>query len=283
MDMSDKTVLVTGATSGIGFAAASQLASMGARVILVGRNETKGDLAKKKILSSTPQAVLRFFRADLSYQQDIKILVEQLISSEPKLDILINNAGAFFQTRQESKEGLEMTFALNHMGYFVLTNGLLDMLETSVDSRIINVASNAHFGAALDFADLQMEKKYRGWKAYQRSKLANILFTNELARRLKPKKVSVNALHPGFVRTNFGNNNSFVFRWGMRVAMFLKAISVEKGAETLVYLASDPSLDGVSGTYFANCKKISSSTEARENVASERLWRKSEELTLRPL
>jgi len=282
MDMSDKTVLVTGATSGIGFAAASQLASMGARVILVGRNETKGDLAKKKILSSTPQAVLRFFRADLSYQQDIKILVEQLISSEPKLDILINNAGAFFQTRQESKEGLEMTFALNHMGYFVLTNGLLDMLETSVDSRIINVASNAHFGAALDFADLQMEKKYRGWKAYQRSKLANILFTNELARRLKPKKVSVNALHPGFVRTNFGNNNSFVFRWGMRVAMFLKAISVEKGAETLVYLASDPSLDGVSGTYFANCKKISSSTEARENVASERLWRKSEELTLRP-
>jgi len=282
MDMSDKTVLVTGATSGIGFVAASQLASMGARVILVGRNETKGDLAKKKILSSTPQAVLRFFRADLSYQQDIKILVEQLISSEPKLDILINNAGAFFQTRQESKEGLEMTFALNHMGYFVLTNGLLDMLETSVDSRIINVASNAHFGAALDFADLQMEKKYRGWKAYQRSKLANILFTNELARRLKPKKVSVNALHPGFVRTNFGNNNSFVFRWGMRVAMFLKAISVEKGAETLVYLASDPSLDGVSGTYFANCKKISSSTEARENVASERLWRKSEELTLRP-
>ena len=282
MDMSDKTVLVTGATSGIGFAAASQLASMGARVILVGRNETKGDLAKKKILSSTPQAVLRFYRADLYYQQDIKILVEQLISSEPKLDILINNAGAFFQTRQESKEGLEMTFALNHMGYFVLTNGLLDMLETSVDSRIINVASNAHFGAALDFADLQMEKKYRGWKAYQRSKLANILFTNELARRLKPKKVSVNALHPGFVRTNFGNNNSFVFRWGMRVAMFLKAISVEKGAETLVYLASDPSLDGVSGTYFANCKKISSSTEARENVASERLWRKSEELTLRP-
>ena len=194
MDLSDKTILVTGATSGIGFVAASQLASMGARVILVGRNESKGELALKKILSSTPQADLKFFCADLSYQQNIKVLVEQLVCSEPKLDVLINNAGAFFQKRLESKEGLEMTFALNHMGYFVLTNGLLNMLESSADSRIINVASNAHFGAALDFTDLQMAEKYRGWVAYKRSKLANILFTNELARRLKSKNVSAETL-----------------------------------------------------------------------------------------
>ena len=281
MDMSKKTVLVTGATSGIGFVAASQLAAMGARVILVGRNERKGDSAIKNILNSTPQAILRYFSADLSCQQDIIILAKEIIRSEPRLDILINNAGAFFQKREVSKEGLEQTFALNHMGYFVLTNRLLDLLENSVGSRIINVASNAHFGAALDFTDLQMEEKYRGWVAYQRSKLANILFTNELARRLSSKKIYVNALHPGFVRTNFGNNNSFFFRWGMRTAMFLKAISVKKGAETLIYLASASSLDGVSGAYFANCKEIKSSAEAREKVASERLWEKSEEFTVR--
>ena len=268
--------MVTGATDGIGLVTAQKLAERGARVLVVGRNDGKGTAALATIRKVAPAADLAFYRADLSHQADIRRMALQVREAEPQLDVLVNNAGAFFAQRRESADGIEMTFALNHLGYFLLTLQLLDLLRAAQAARVVNVASRAHVGARLDFDDLQGKQHYRGWLAYQRSKLANIMFTRALARRLKGSRIAANALHPGFVRSNFGNDNSAIVRVGLRAAMSVAAIGVEDGARTSLYLADSPEVEGKSGGYYAKCAETQPTLAARDDVAGERLWQISE-------
>jgi retinol dehydrogenase 12 len=277
--MDGKTVIVTGATGGIGLVTARELAAAGARVLIVGRNEQKGAQALTEIKAKVPGADLAFHRADLSRMDEIRRLTRNVLETEAKLDVLVNNAGAFFRNRYETADGYEMTFALNHLSYFLLTWQMLDLLRAAPTARVVNVASRAHFGATLDFDDLQMRHGYRGWVAYQRSKLANILFTRALARRLEGSSITTNALHPGFVRSNFGSNNSLPFKLALRSAMAVMAISVEDGAKTSVYLASSPDVEGKSGGYYDNkCTEAKPSAAALDDGVGERLWRESEAL-----
>jgi NAD(P)-dependent dehydrogenase (short-subunit alcohol dehydrogenase family) len=192
--------------------------------------------------------------------------------------VLVNNAGAMFTSRGVTADGLERTFALNHMGYFVLADRLRDRLAAAAPARIVNVASEAHRGNTLDFADLQSTRNYRGFRVYGRSKLANILFTRELARRLAGSGVTANCLHPGFVATRFGDNNGGVFRLGLGFAKSFFALSPEQGAETMVYLASSPEVEGVSGGYFDKCRQRSPSSAAQDDGAARRLWEESAKL-----
>ena len=194
--------------------------------------------------------------------------------------MLLNNAGAMFWKRSESADGIEKTFALNHLSYFVLTNLLLPLLRNSAPARIVNVASDAHKGAVINFDDIQFKEKYSGWKAYQQSKLANIMFTYELARRIQGSGVTANALHPGFVRTNFLEVfNDAPAGWLIRSVANVIALSPEKGARTSIYLASSPEVEGVSGRYFVKEKPVVSSPQSRDQAAWERLWRLSVEMT----
>jgi NAD(P)-dependent dehydrogenase (short-subunit alcohol dehydrogenase family) len=192
--------------------------------------------------------------------------------------VLLNNAGAFFAERVVIEDGLEQTFALNHMGYFRLTALLRERLIASAPARIVNVASEAHRNASLDFDDLQTARGYNGWKAYQRSKLANILFTRELARRLAGTGVTANCLHPGFVKTSFGDNNRGFWGIGIRLGKLFAAISIPRGAETPVYLASAPEIEGVTGKYFDKCRVREPNAAARNDADAERLWKESERL-----
>jgi retinol dehydrogenase-12 len=191
---------------------------------------------------------------------------------------LVNNAGALFSRRQLSRDDIEMTFALNHLAYFLLTHLLLDPLKASASARIVNVSSEAHRGARLDFADLQGQHSYSGWRAYARSKLANILFTYELARRLEGTGVTANALHPGFVATSFGRNNRNITGLFFRIAQ-LAAISPEEGAKTIIHLASSPEVQDITGRYFVKQKAVRSSQVSYDRAAAERLWKVSAELT----
>jgi NAD(P)-dependent dehydrogenase (short-subunit alcohol dehydrogenase family) len=204
--------------------------------------------------------------------------VPELLAAAPRIDVLLNNAGAFFAQRVVIEDGLEQTFALNHMGYFRLTALLRERLAASAPSRIVNVASEAHRNASLDFEDLQTARGYNGWKAYQRSKLANILFTRELARRLAGTGVTANCLHPGFVKTSFGDNNRGFWGIGIRLGKLFAAISVPRGAETPVYLASAPEVEGVTGKYFDKCREREPNAAARNDADAERLWKESERL-----
>jgi NAD(P)-dependent dehydrogenase (short-subunit alcohol dehydrogenase family) len=216
--------------------------------------------------------------ADLSRRDEIARLVPALLVAAPRIDVLLNNAGAFFAQRTEVEHGLEQTFALNHLGYFRLTALLRERLIVSAPSRIVNVASEAHRHAALDFGDLQTAHGYSGWKAYQRSKLANILFTRELARRLAGTGVTANCLHPGFVKTSFGDNNRGFWGLGIRLAKRLTAISVPSGAETSVYVASAPEVEGITGKYFDKCREREPNAAARNDADAQRLWDISERL-----
>ncbi|HEX3972619.1 MAG TPA: SDR family NAD(P)-dependent oxidoreductase, partial [Stellaceae bacterium] len=197
--MKGKTVVITGATDGIGLEAAAGLGALGARLVLVGRNRAKGEVVLEALRQRVPGIIAEIHCADLSRRDEIKRLVPELLAAAPRIDVLLNNAGAFFAERVVVEDGLEQTFALNHLGYFRLTALLRERLIASAPSRIVNVASEAHRNASLDFDDLQTSRGYNGWKAYQRSKLANILFTRELARRLARTGVTANCLHPGFV------------------------------------------------------------------------------------
>ncbi|HMK67523.1 MAG TPA: SDR family NAD(P)-dependent oxidoreductase, partial [Stellaceae bacterium] len=205
-------------------------------------------------------------------------LGRELAAAYPRIDVLINNAGALFQHRAVTEDGIERTFALNHLAYFVLTRELRECLASN--ARVVSVASGAHVGAALDFDDLNLERGYSGWKAYRRSKLANILFTRELARRLGGTGITANCLHPGFVASRFGDNNRGLFRFGIDVAKRLTARTPEKGAETLVHLASAPDLGDISGEYFFDLKPVTPSAAARDDAAARRLWELSERLAL---
>jgi NAD(P)-dependent dehydrogenase (short-subunit alcohol dehydrogenase family) len=273
-----KTVVITGATDGIGLEAAAGLGALGARLVLVGRNRAKGEVVIGALRQRVPGIQAEMHYADLARGDEIKRLAPELLAAAPRIDVLLNNAGAFFANRVVTGEGLEQTFALNHMGYFRLTALLRERLIASAPARIVNVASEAHRNASLDFADLQTTQGYNGWKAYQRSKLANILFTRELARRLAGTGVTANCLHPGFVKTSFGDNNRGFWGIGIRLGKLFAAISVPRGAETPVYVASAPAIEGVTGKYFDKCREREPNAAARNDKDAARLWRESERL-----
>jgi len=276
--MQDKVCLVTGATAGIGLVTARELARKGARVMLVGRSREKCARAVEEIKAQTGASAVDPLVADLSSQADIRRLAEEVRSRTPRLDVLVNNAGGIFLKRQESAQGIEMTFALNHLSYFLLTNLLLPLLKQSAPARIVSVASDAHKGVSLVFDDLEGKKQFGGWRAYQRSKLANILFTYELARRLEGKGVTANTLHPGFVRTTIFREPGPI-GWLLRRAADVIALSPEAGAKTSIYLASSPDIAGISGRYFVKEKPVESSPQSRDSAAGGRLWKLSEEMT----
>ncbi|MBV9125070.1 MAG: SDR family oxidoreductase [Planctomycetes bacterium] len=278
-----KVCLVTGATSGIGLVTARELARQGARVVLVGRNPDKTTATLRHIQTQTGNPNVDMLLADLSSQAQIRELARQFRERYPRLDVLVNNAGGIWMKRQLTVDGLEMTFAVNHLAYFLLTHLLLETLQASAPARIVNVASEAHRGVTLDFDNLQGEHRYGAWPAYRRSKLANLLFTYELAPRLEGTGVTVNALHPGWVATGFGGNNAWIGPWWKGVAR-LFALTPEQGARTVLYLVTSPNVAGLSGRYFVREKEVSSSPASYDQAAARRLWQVSLEMThLQPI
>jgi NAD(P)-dependent dehydrogenase (short-subunit alcohol dehydrogenase family) len=275
--MRGKTVVITGATSGIGKVAAETLAGMGARIVLVARDKTRGEAALARLRQIAPGLNHAIHYADLSRLAEMKRVAAAIAAAEPRMDVLINNAGALFTTRQLTEDGLELTFATNHMAYFVLTHGLRERLRAAAPARVVNVASHAHKGERLDFDDLQSARSYRGLHVYGRSKLCNILFTRELARRWAGTGVTANSLHPGFVATRFGDRSGGLLSFAVRAAKIF-AISPEKGAETIVYLASSNEVAGSNGLYFFRSKPSTPTKEAQDDESARRLWQESERL-----
>jgi len=276
-----KICLVTGATAGIGEATALLLARLGATVVGVGRNPSKIENSTQMIKEKSGNPDIAFLKADLSSQKDVRELAQQFKKHYDRLDVLVNNAGATFAERQESIDGIEMTFALNHLGYFLLTNLLLDLLEKSAPARVINVSSSLHKMGKLDFEDIPFDNGYTRSKAYQRTKLANIAFTYELSRRLSNQSVTVNAMNPGLVATNVGNAAGGFTAMVKGIVDKIGAITPEEGARTIIYLASSPEVSGVSGRYFVKEKSVPSSKVSYDLAFCRRLWELSEELTTR--
>lgn len=277
MTMQGKICLITGGTNGIGKSTAQELARMGATVVIVGRNAQKTSRVVEEIREATGNSAVDSLLADLSSQQEVRRLADEFKSNYTQLHVLINNAGGFFMKRQLSVDSIEMTFALNHLAYFLLTNLLLDTLKASVPARIINVSSNAHSGGIIEFDNLQGEREYNA-SVYGNSKLANILFTMELARRLEGTGVAVNALHPGFVATGFAKNNGKVMAALVSIFAPLVARSPTKGAVTSIYLASSPSVEGMTGKYFYDSRVIPAAPQATDMVVARKLWDVSAEM-----
>lgn len=277
--MEGQICLVTGANAGIGKETARELARRGATVVIVARNKEKGNSARAEIIESTRNERVELLLADLSSQTSIKVMVEDFKNRFDRLNVLVNNAGVFLSERFESLDGFEMTFATNHLGYFLPTILLWDRLLAGSPARVINVSSDAHRRQKLDFDDLQTRKNYQGFRAYGQSKLANVLFTYELDRRRDGADITVNALHPGFIASNFGRNNKGVVGLFMRTVVPWIARSVTEGAATPIYLATSDEVAGVSGRYFVNSTPVRSSPESYDRQAAERLWEISETLT----
>lgn len=275
--INEKLILITGATNGIGLVAAHELAKMGARLFLVSRNAEKCALVTEQIKKVSGNPNIEFAAADLSTRAGVQDAAHEFKKRHTHLDVLLNNAGAMFMSRQVSKDGIEMTFALNHLNYFLLTISLLDVLKASGPARIVNVSSDAHRNATINFDDLQMEKNYNGLTAYQQSKLANILFTYELARKLEGTKVTANALHPGLVNTGFNKNNGVLIKFAMGLLLPFSRKPAE-GAQTSIYLASSPDVEEMTGQYFDDKKAIPSAPLSYNRAAAERLWQISLEL-----
>jgi NAD(P)-dependent dehydrogenase (short-subunit alcohol dehydrogenase family) len=275
--MKGKVVVITGATSGIGEVAAHRLAAMGARIVLVARNAARGQKTLTRLPSLGAGAPHSVYYGELSRIADCKRLAAEISAAEPRLDVLINNAGALFGTRQVTSDNLEETFATNHMAYFVLTMGLKERLQAAGNARVVSTASDAHKGYILDFDDLQAVKSYSAIRAYGRSKLCNILFTRELARRWAGSGITANCLHPGFVATRFGDASGGFLSSVVRLAKNF-AISPEKGAETIVYLASSPEVSAASGGYFYKCRPATPTAGGRDDAAADRLWSESAKL-----
>ncbi len=273
--MQGKTVVATGATSGIGEVAVVELARMGARIVFIARDAERAEATLAKLEAVAPGRGHSAHIADLSLVAETRRVGGEIAAGEARVDVLINNAGAIFSNRRVTAEGLEMTFALNHMAYFTLTDCLRERLVGSAPARVVSTASAAHAGARLDFDDLQCARDYNGMRAYRRSKLANVLFTHELAQRLVGTGVTANCLHPGFVASRFGDEAG---GWTAWLFPFVKrfAISPAQGAETIVYLASSPDVATASGEYFAKRKVQTPSRAARDDAAAARLWEKSE-------
>jgi retinol dehydrogenase 12 len=276
--LSGKIALVTGATSGIGRVTAVELAKKGARVIVVGRNPSRVEDVVETIQKDGGSNLADGLVADLSNMSQVRSLAAQVLQSYPRLDILVNNAGALFNSRQTSADGFEMTFALNYLSPFLLTHLLLEMIKASAPARIVNVSSMAHVGARLNLQDLENTSRYFGWTAYGQSKLANLYFTYELARRLHDTHVTVNALHPGYVATNFGKGGHKIVNWAVAMSQVF-AISPEEGAATSIYLASSPQVEGISGKYFIKKKAVQSSQISYNREISQQLWEVSEQMT----
>jgi NAD(P)-dependent dehydrogenase (short-subunit alcohol dehydrogenase family) len=275
--MQGKTVVITGGTSGIGEVAAVELAKQGARIVLIARDPARADVTMAKLRKANPAADHRFLVAELSRLKEMKRAAGEIAATEPKIDVLINNAGALFNTRQVTEDGLEMTFATNHMAYFVVTNLFLPGLKPG--ARIVSTASDAHKGAQLDFDDLQSAKRYSGFSVYGKSKLCNILFNRELARRLAGSGVTANCLHPGFVATRFGDSSGGLFQTVIKVAKPVGAISPEEGAKTIIYLASSPEVEGRSGGYYYKNRIATPTKEAQSDSDAGRLWEISARLS----
>ncbi len=276
--MRDKIVVVTGGTDGIGKVTARELAAQGAQVTIVGRNAAKGDSVMREIRAHTGNEHVDFLLADLSSRRGVLQAGSALNERFGHIDVLVNNAGAMFQSRQLSVDGIEMTLALNHLGYFHLTSQVIGLLKEADQGRVVNVASAAHARMKLDMSDLQMERNYSGWIAYGRSKLANIHFTHELARRLEGTRVTANCLHPGFVASSFGNNNGSIFRLLIGAAKRIAAIPESEGAKTSLHLATSPDLRLVTGKYFDKCRDVRSSPESYDEAVERELWERSEVL-----
>lgn len=279
VSMQNKTVLVTGATAGIGLVTARELARRGAHVTLVSRSPEKCARVVDELKAETGNANLEYIVADLSLKEDVHRAAYEFKKRHTRLDVLLNNAGGVFMTRQVSKEGIEMTFALNHLNYFLLTHLLLDVLKASAPARIINVSSDAHRGAKVNFGDIQCQKNYSGFSAYSQSKLCNVLFTYELARRLEGSGVTVNALHPGFVASEFGKNNGFLMRLVLRLLSPV-AKNTNDGASTSIYLATSREVEGISGKYFVDAREVQSDPASYDRAAAEQLWNLSLEMIL---
>jgi len=263
-----KLCLITGASDGIGKATARELAAAGAHLVLVGRNEEKTQRAASEITQQTGSDQIEVLIADLSSQQQVRDLAAAFLQRHDRLDVLINDAGALFTDRRETVDGLEMTFALNHLAYFLLTNLLLDVLKASAPARIVNVASS--YQRAVDLDDLQNTRSYNGWDAYGQSKLANILFTFELARWLAGTGVTANALNPGFVDSNFQRAAGLNMRG---------QLTPDQGAQTPVYLAMSPDVEGVTGEYFDSKRSTRANAQAYDESIQRRLWQISADLT----
>ena len=276
--MSGKVVLVTGATCGIGKATAIGLATMGARVGITGRDLIRAEQAAADIRAASGNPAVDVFAADMSSQAEVRRLAGALLDAYPRLDVLVNNVGGFWAHRHPTANGLEHTFALNHLAPFLLTNLLLDRLKASAPARVVTVSSGAQAAGRIDFDDLQGARRYSGQRAYSQSKLANILFTNELARRLQGTGVTANSVHPGVVRTNFGSEDQagFFRIISPLVRPFLKTPT--QGARTPIYLASSPDVEGITGQFFANRKPKIANKAAGDLVVTARLWRVSSDL-----
>jgi NAD(P)-dependent dehydrogenase (short-subunit alcohol dehydrogenase family) len=276
--MTGKTVLVTGATSGIGLEASVALARLGATVVIVARNSAKGQHALGDVKTRSASNRVSLLLCDFSSMASVRALAAAFRASHDRLDVLVNNAGAISQERQVTVDGFELTFAVNHLASFLLTHLLLDQLERSAPARIVNVASAAHGSAGMDFDNLQFEHGgYSLLKAYNRSKLANVLFTNELARRLDAARVTANSLHPGVVATNIWNNIPW-FLQPLILPLRLFMISAERGGDTIVYLAASADVEGKTGGYYVKNRPVKPAPLALDQTVAGRLWNESARL-----
>jgi NAD(P)-dependent dehydrogenase (short-subunit alcohol dehydrogenase family) len=275
--MKGKTVVVTGANQGIGKVSALELAKLGADVVLVCRNEAKGRAAADEIRSLAPSSTIELVVADLASLDEVRRAANEIKAAHPRIDVLLNNAGLIVPKRRETVDGLEETFAVNHLAPFLLTNSLLDALRAAPSGRVVTVSSSAHRGAKLDWDDLQALRGYAAFKVYCRSKLANVLFTYELARRLEGTNVTANTLHPGVIASGFGQSYPGWLSVFIGLGKPFMA-SNEQGAKTSIFLASSPDVEGVSGRYFDKCKAVKSSAASYDVASQKRLWEVSEEL-----
>lgn len=271
-DIRGKTVLITGATSGIGLEASVELARRGARVVMVGRDPRKTEAAVAEVKGRSGSEVVSSLLCDFSSQAEIRRLAQEVLARHERLDVLVNNAGGVNKTRRLTVDGIEATFAVNHLGYFLLTNLLTDLLVRSAPARVVSVASEAHRSGTLDFGDLGFERGYKLMGAYSRSKLANILFSNELARRLAGTGVTSNCLHPGVVATNIWSGAPGWIKPALLLVSRLFFISPEKGATPIVHLAAGPDLEGVTGQYFVRHKPATPAPLAQDEAVAQRLW-----------
>ena len=264
-------IVLTGGTSGLGYRTAEVLGKdIKNKIILIGSNKLKGETSVRNLIKEPSNINISFIQCDLSSISEIKSLADKL--KKFKIDILINNAGALFFSRKESVDNIEKTFALNHLSYFILTNILLKYKVIKTGGRIVNVASGAHRGVKLDFTNLEMKTNYNGWIAYKKSKLCNILFTKKLSELTKKNKITVNCLHPGFVKTQFGKNNSGLASFTIKFLMNFFAISVEEGAKTIIYLATDHNVKNITGKYFYQSKIKEPSIFSQSQKDANLLW-----------
>ncbi len=277
--MQGKVCVITGASSGIGRATALGLAHLGATIVLVCRNRTRAEATRAAIVTASGNSQVEIALADVSIQAEIHRLAQELLGRYPQIHVLVNNAGTLERRRSTTRDGIETVFAVNHLAYFLFTQLLLERLTTSAPARIINVASGAHRWGPLDMSDLQNARHYRALRVYGQSKLCNILFTRELARRLAGSGVTVNAMHPGGVATGLGSNNGW---WAKLIATVLKPLilTAEQGADTVVYLATAPEVARVSGKYFVKRQEEQPSLAALDDDTAQRLWQASVELTV---